>query len=36
MMPAQTGLYFPPEDSEAEVAHMPNARLIPVADNANR
>lgn len=23
-------LYFPPEDSEFEVACMPNARLIPV------
>jgi homoserine O-acetyltransferase len=30
VMPGQTDLYFPPEDSEFEVAHMPNARLVPV------
>jgi homoserine O-acetyltransferase/O-succinyltransferase len=30
VMPGQTDLYFPPEDSEFEVAHMPNAKLIPV------
>lgn len=30
VMPGQTDLYFPPEDSEFEVAHMPNARLIPI------
>jgi homoserine O-acetyltransferase len=30
VMPGQTDLYFPPEDSEFEVAHMPNATLIPV------
>ena len=29
-MPGQTDLYFPPEDSEFEVANMPNASLIPV------
>lgn len=31
VMPSQTDLYFPPEDSEIEVAHMPNAelRVIP-------
>jgi homoserine O-acetyltransferase/O-succinyltransferase len=23
-------LYFPPEDSEFEVAHMPNAKFIPI------
>lgn len=27
VMPASTDLYFPPEDSEYEVAHMPNAEL---------
>ena len=27
VMPASTDLYFPPEDSEIEVAHMPNAEL---------
>ena len=26
-IPGQTGLDFPPEDSEFEAAHMPNARL---------
>jgi homoserine O-acetyltransferase len=30
VMPGQTDLYFPPEDSEFEVAHMPNANLVPV------
>lgn len=30
VMPDQTDLYFPPEDSEFEVAHMPNTRLIPI------
>jgi homoserine O-acetyltransferase len=30
VMPGQTDLYFPPEDSEFEVAHMPNATLAPV------
>ena len=30
VMPGQTDLYFPPEDSEFEVAHMPNAKFIPV------
>lgn len=29
VMPGRTDLYFPPEDSEFEVAHMPNAELIP-------
>ncbi|GAA2392123.1 alpha/beta fold hydrolase [Nonomuraea africana] len=31
VMPAQQDLYFPPEDNEWEVAHMPNAelRIIP-------
>ncbi|MGJ3251562.1 MAG: alpha/beta fold hydrolase [Elainellaceae cyanobacterium] len=31
VMPAETDLYFPPEDSEIEVMHMPNAelRVIP-------
>jgi homoserine O-acetyltransferase/O-succinyltransferase len=27
VMPEKTDLYFPPEDSEFEVAHMPNAEL---------
>ncbi len=27
VMPASTDLYFPPEDNEFEVAHMPNAEL---------
>ena len=27
VMPCRTDLYFPPEDSEIEVAHMPNAEL---------
>ncbi len=30
VMPCQTDLYFPPEDSEAEVACMPNAILKPI------
>ena len=30
VMPGQTDLYFPPEDSEFEVSCMPNARLIPI------
>lgn len=30
VMPGQTDLYFPVADSEFEVAHMPNAALIPV------
>lgn len=29
VMPGRTDLYFPPEDSEFEVANMPNAKLIP-------
>ena len=31
VMPCQTDLYFPPEDGEIEVAHMPDAelRIIP-------
>ena len=31
VMPGQTDLYFPPEDSQFEVEHMPNATLIPFA-----
>jgi len=27
VMPSRTDLYFPPEDSELEVSHMPNAEL---------
>ncbi|HTJ27119.1 MAG TPA: alpha/beta fold hydrolase [Candidatus Limnocylindria bacterium] len=30
VMPGQTDLYFPPEDSAFEVQHMPNAELIPI------
>lgn len=30
VMPGQTDLYFPPEDSAFEVEHMPNADLIQV------
>ncbi len=30
VMPGRTDLYFPPEDSEFEVANMPNAELVPV------
>jgi len=31
VMPSRTDQYFPPEDNEIEVAHMPNAelRIIP-------
>lgn len=30
VMPGRTDLYFPPADSEFEVAHMPSAKLVPV------
>jgi homoserine O-acetyltransferase len=30
VMPGQTDLYFPPEDSQIEVANMPNAKCIPM------
>jgi homoserine O-acetyltransferase len=30
VMPGQTDLYFPPEDSAFEVEHMPNAELIAI------
>jgi len=30
VMPGRTDLYFPPEDSEFEVANMPNAELVPL------
>ena len=30
MMPAETDLYFPPEDNEIEVGHMPHAELRPI------
>ncbi len=30
VMPGQTDLYFPVADSENEVSHMPNAKLVPV------
>ena len=30
VMPSETDLYFPTEDSKNEVAHMPNAKLIPI------
>jgi homoserine O-acetyltransferase len=30
VMPGSTDLYFPPEDSEIEVSHMPNAKLVTV------
>lgn len=30
VMPGQTDLYFPPEDSQNEVANMPNAEYVPV------
>lgn len=30
VMPGQTDLYFPPEDSQFEVGHMPNASYLPV------
>ncbi|KAJ3192699.1 hypothetical protein HK101_006121 [Irineochytrium annulatum] len=29
VMPGKTDLYFPPEDNEEEVKHMPNAKLVP-------
>ena len=29
VMPSRTDLYFPPEDNELEVSHMPNAELRP-------
>ncbi|HZX84301.1 MAG TPA: alpha/beta fold hydrolase, partial [Reyranella sp.] len=30
VMPGQTDLYFPPEDSQFEVANMPNATYLPI------
>lgn len=30
VMPGSHDLYFPPEDNEAEVKHMPNAKLLPI------
>ena len=30
VMPGQTDLYLPPEDSQFEVANMPNAEYIPI------
>ncbi len=30
VMPSQTDLYFPPEDNEYEVQHMPNAEFRPI------
>jgi homoserine O-acetyltransferase len=30
VMPGTTDLYFPPEDSEFEVANMPNATFVPI------
>jgi homoserine acetyltransferase len=30
VMPGQTDLYFPPEDSQYEVMHMPNAECRPI------
>ena len=30
VMPGQTDLYFPPEDNEDEVKHMPNAEFRPI------
>jgi homoserine O-acetyltransferase/O-succinyltransferase len=30
VMPGQTDLYFPPEDNEYEVGHMPNAECRPI------
>src|SRR3954454_10641140 len=30
VMPGETDLYFPPEDSQVEVANMPNAEYIPI------
>lgn len=29
LIPCTTDLYFPPEDNEIEVLHMPNAELKP-------
>ena len=29
-MPSRTDLYFPPEDNEIDVSHMPNAELRPI------
>ena len=30
VMPGQTDIYFPPEDSAYEVEHMPNAEYRPI------
>ena len=30
IMPSRTDLYFTPEDSEMETAHMPNAQFRPI------
>ena len=30
VMPSQTDQYFPPEDNEIEVGHMPNAEMRPI------
>ncbi len=30
VMPCRTDLYFPPEDSQFEVSHMPNAELVVI------
>ena len=30
VMPGHTDLYFPPEDNEYEVSHMPNAEFRPI------
>ncbi len=30
VMPGRTDLYFPPEDNEIEVSHMPNAEFRPI------
>ncbi|PKB83044.1 MAG: hypothetical protein BZY88_02975 [SAR202 cluster bacterium Io17-Chloro-G9] len=30
VMPSRTDLYFPPEDNELEVSHMPHAELRPI------
>jgi len=30
IMPSKTDLYFPPEDSEYEVSHLPNAKLVVI------
>ena len=30
VMPCRTDLYFPPEDNELEVSHMPHAQLYPI------